>query len=245
MGNVCVPLISTCPRKTEPVAPPSSLMETVRIDLRGVNAYVACPEDEGPTLVDAGSPWSASSISDSVEDAGYALGDVERVILTHYDIDHVGGLSRLARAGLDATVYAAEPDASYLDGTAKPPLRNQKGAFQRLIGVAVHRPSLPVERVQDGDEIAGFEVRATPGHTPGHVVYVRGETAFLGDAVREKGGKFEHLPSFMSYDSDEAKESIRALTEDFDAETAYVGHGEPVENATGKLRALVSNRDDR
>lgn len=220
-------------------------METVRIDLRGVNAYLACPEDEGPTLVDGGSPWSASSIRAAVEDAGYALSEVERVFLTHYDIDHVGGLSRLERTGLDATVHAAEPDASFLDGTAKPPLRSQKGAFQRLVGVAVRRVSSPVERVEDGDEVAGFEVRATPGHTPGHVVYIRGETAFLGDAVREKDGTFELLPSFMSYERDEAKESVRALADNFDAETAYVGHGEPVENASEKLRALVSNLYDR
>ena len=215
-------------------------METFRIDLRGVNAYLVCPEDEKPTLVDAGSPWSASSIRAAVEDAGYTLNDIEHVLITHYDIDHVGGLSRLESAGLNAPVYAAEPDASFLDGTAKPPLRNRKGVFQRLVGVAVRPPSLSVERIEDGDRVAGFEVRATPGHTPGHVVYLHGETAFLGDAVREKDGPFELLPSFMSYDRDEAKESVRALAKDFDAETAYVGHGEPVENATKKLRALVS-----
>jgi hypothetical protein len=44
----------------------------------------------------------------------------------------------------------------------------------------------------------------------------------------------------MSYDRDEAKESVRELAKDFDAKDAYVGHGEPVENATEKLRALVS-----
>jgi glyoxylase-like metal-dependent hydrolase (beta-lactamase superfamily II) len=215
-------------------------METFRIDLRGVNAYLACPEDEKPILVDAGNPWSASSIRVALEDAGYGLSDVERVLVTHYDIDHVGGLSRLASAGLDATVYAAEPDASFLDGTAKPPLRNHKGAFQRLVGVAVRRPSLPVERVEDGDKVAELEVRATPGHTPGHVVYIRGGTAFLGDAVREKNGSLEVLPSLLSYDRGEAKESVRFLAEEFSAEEAYVGHGEPVENATEKLRALVS-----
>jgi glyoxylase-like metal-dependent hydrolase (beta-lactamase superfamily II) len=215
-------------------------METFPIDLRGVNAYLVCPEDEKPTLVDAGTSWSLSSIRAGVEGAGYALSDIERVLITHYDIDHVGGLSRLESAGLDATVYAAEPDASFLDGTAKPPLRNRKGVFQRLVGVAVRPPSLSVERVEDGDSVAGFEVRATPGHTPGHVVYIHGETAFLGDAVREKDGSFELLPSFMSYDRDEAKESVRKLAKDFDAKDAYVGHGEPVENATKKLRALVS-----
>lgn len=215
-------------------------METTRIDLRGVNAYLAQPEEEGPILVDAGTPWSASSIQEAVEDAGHTLGSIEAVLLTHYDVDHVGALSRLAKAGLDASVYAAEPDASFLDGTAKPPLGNHKGVFQRLVGVTVRCPPLTVERVEDGDEVAGFEVRATPGHTPGHVVYLRDETAFLGDLVREKDGSFEFLPPLLSYNSEEAKKSARSLVESFDADVAYVGHGDRVDNADEKLRTLVS-----
>jgi glyoxylase-like metal-dependent hydrolase (beta-lactamase superfamily II) len=215
-------------------------METTRIDLRGVNAYLVRPEGEEPILVDAGTPWGVSSIREEVEDAGHTLGSIEAVLLTHYDVDHVGGLSRLSKAGLDAPVYAAEPDASFLDGTAKPPLGNHKGVFQRLVGTTVRRPPLTVERLGDGDEVAGFEVRATPGHTPGHVVYLRDETAFLGDLVREKDGSFEFLPSLLSYDSEKAKESARSLVESFDADVAYVGHGDRVENADEKLRSLVS-----
>jgi len=216
-------------------------METVHISLRGVNAYLVIEDEEEPslTLVDTGWFWSASAVQDAIENTGYTLEDVECVLVTHYDIDHVGGLARLARKGLDASVYAAEPDASFLDGNAKPPLRNRKGAFQRLFDFGIHRPSLPVKRVEDGDEVAGYKVRATPGHTPGHAVYLRGDAAFVGDAVREKNGSFEHIPSFLSYDAEQARKSVAALAEDFQAETAYVGHGEPVHDASEKLRALV------
>ncbi|MDZ7688776.1 MAG: MBL fold metallo-hydrolase [Halobacteriales archaeon] len=216
-------------------------METVRISLRGVNAYLVTEgmgEEPSVTLVDAGWRWSASSVRRAVEDAGYALEDVERVLVTHYDIDHVGGLARLASAGLDAPVYAGEPDASFLDGDEKPSIRNHKGAFQRLFGLGSRCP-LHVERVEDGDDVAGFEVRAVPGHTPGHVVYIRDDSAFLGDAVREKNGSLELIPSFMSYDTEQARESVAKLAEDFEAEKAYVGHGKPVGNASERLRALV------
>lgn len=206
-------------------------MEAERIDLRGVNAYLV----GGETLVDAGWTWSASSVKEAVENAGDGLEDVERVLVTHYDLDHVGGLSCLARAGLDAPVYIAEPDGSYLTDDAKPPIRNRKGAFQRVVGLGIRKPPFPIEKVEDGDIIAGYEVVATPGHTPGHVAYFRGDAAFVGDAVRENGGGLEPMPSFMSYDVETAKESIDSLAARFDGETAYVGHGEPVDEAGAAL----------
>jgi len=199
-----------------------------RIDLRGVNAYITEDGTDGLTLVDAGWTWSASSVRVAVGRAGHALGDIERVLVTHYDLDHVGGLARLADRGLDATVHAAEPDASYLDGDEKPPVLNPKGAFQRVAGVGIGTPSLPVERVEDGDVVAGFEVVETPGHTPGHVAYVGDEAAFVGDAARENDGILEPMPSCMSYDSGEAEESFDRVVGALDGRTAYVGHGEPV-----------------
>jgi glyoxylase-like metal-dependent hydrolase (beta-lactamase superfamily II) len=207
-------------------------MEVERIDLRGTNAYLA----DGETLVDAGWVWSAPSVRAAVEDAGCALGDIERVLVTHYDADHVGGLRGLADAGLDAPVYAAEPDASFLAGEEKPPLGNAKGAFQRAVCVTVRHPRLPVERVGDGDVVAGFEVHETPGHTPGHVAYLSDDAAFVGDAVRENGGVLEPMPSYMSYDAEEARRSARKTVDRLGDATAYVGHGDPVENAGEGLR---------
>ncbi|MFP4188198.1 MAG: MBL fold metallo-hydrolase [Halobacteriales archaeon] len=206
-------------------------MDVKRIDLRGTNAYLA---DE--TLVDSGWTWSASSVRAAVEDAGYGLSDIERVLVTHYDLDHVGGLASLARRGLDAPVYAAEPDASYLVGDEKPPFLNRKGAFQRAVGVGIRTPDLRVERVEEGDVIGGFAVHETPGHTPGHVAYVDDEAAFVGDGFRGRDGFPEPMPSYMCYDAEEARESARKLAEVLGDRTAYVGHGNPVENAGEKLR---------
>lgn len=205
-----------------------------RIDLRGVNAYIVEDGVDGLTLVDAGWTWSASSVRVAVGRAGYALGDIERVLVTHYDLDHVGGLARLADRGLDATVHAAEPDASYVDGDEKPPVLNPKGAFQRVAGVGIRTPSLPVERVEGGDVVAGFEVVETAGHTSGHVAYVGDEAAFVGDAARENDGSLEPMPSCMSYDNGEAQKSFEKLVETLDGQTAYVGHGEPVRNSGGQ-----------
>ncbi|WP_255149017.1 MBL fold metallo-hydrolase [Halorarius halobius] len=197
-----------------------------RIDCGMVNAYLA--DDDGVlTLVDAGTPRDAGTIRRAVEDAGFILGDIERVLLTHYDLDHVGALGKL---GTDATVYMGAGDVGFYVGDEKPPLAYHKGAFQRLAGLLVTRPGVSVESVSDGDEIGSFTAYHTPGHTPGHTAYVSEElsVAFVGDLVRESGGRLEPSPWHLSYDTERVRESIHYLA---DAEPAVevlgMGHGTP------------------
>ncbi|MFD1585672.1 MBL fold metallo-hydrolase [Halorientalis brevis] len=196
-------------------------------DLRGVNAYLV--DDGGTlTLVDAGNPWDGRTLMLGIEDAGYALQDLDRILLTHYDFDHVGALGRLP--GLDATVYVGQGDAPFVTGERTPPLRNHKGLLQRVLGPVLKAPELPVETVADGDEIGSFTAYHTPGHTPGHVVYVSEalSVAFLGDLVVESNGALQTSPWLLSYDADEVEESIRELVGQMPrVEIVGMGHGVP------------------
>jgi len=210
-----------------------------QFELHGVNAYLI-EDDGGPTLVDAGTPLDAAGIRTGLAEAGYEPADVSRVLLTHYDLDHVGGLAGLTPE-LDAPVYAHRFDAELLSGERSPPLANHKGALQRLLGLFVTRPPLEIETIEDGDEIGSFTAYHTPGHSPGHMVFVseaRGG-ALLGDLVG--GGDGELTPSgwVMSYDTAEVAASIRDLAERAPAfEVACVGHGEPL--TTGGSDALAA-----
>lgn len=195
-------------------------------DLTGVNAYLI--EDDVLTLVDAGTPLDAGTIEGEIEETGHTLGDVERVLLTHYDIDHVGALSRLS--DLDAVVMAGAADARILTGERRPPWRNHKGAFQYATRPFVRSPDLPVAPIADGDTVGTFTAYHTPGHTPGHMAYVSEErsAAFLGDLVFENDGSLTPSSWVVSYDTDEVTESIRSLAErtpDFDV--LGMGHGVP------------------
>ncbi|WP_224447202.1 MBL fold metallo-hydrolase [Haloprofundus salilacus] len=215
------------------MSPPSDT--TWRVPLRGVNAYLV--DAEGLTLVDAGTPMDAARLCEYVERAGYSLAEVERVLLTHYDIDHVGALAGLAEMGLDAPVYASEPDASFLLGEAKPPLGNHKGALQRALGAFVDAPDLSVERIVDGDAVGPFVAYRTPGHTPGHTSFVHREygLALVGDLVRGDDGRFGRLPSALAYDADRNDESIRQLADHLDGvEVVGMGHGDPVRSDGGR-----------
>ncbi len=197
--------------------------------LRGVNAYLVDRDDT--TLIDAGTPWDGDRIRGELADAGVEVAEIDRVLLTHYDLDHVGTLAGLT-PDLDATVHAAGRfDAEILANRRKPPWTNHKGALQRVLGVASTHPSLAIEPVADGAALGPFTAYHTPGHTPGHVAYVSRdlEVAMLGDLVRESGGDLEASSWFVSYDTDDVRESIRRLDADAPSfEIACVGHGEPI-----------------
>ncbi|KAB7515579.1 MBL fold metallo-hydrolase [Halosegnis rubeus] len=209
-----------------------------QIECSGVNAYLA--DDDGTlTLIDAGTPRDEQTIRAAVAEAGYALTDIERVLITHYDVDHVGALAAL---GLDAEIYIGASDRGFFIGDEKPPLGNLKGALQRVTGTVTTPPAGEVTGVADGDTVGSFTVYYTPGHTPGHVAYVS-ETlsvAFVGDLVRESDGDLGPSPKPMSYDTERVRDSIEYLA---DAEPAVevlaMGHGVPfVRNGAVRLAEL-------
>lgn len=209
------------------------------LDLGAVNAYLA--DDRGDlVLVDAGTPRSGQAIADGIREAGHRVADVDRVLVTHYDVDHVGALSKL---GLDAPVYLGRADAEVLAGQRKPTARNHKGLLQRVGDAFVSVPDVPVRPVEDGDRIGSFTAYHTPGHSPGHVVYAAESpsVAFLGDLVREEGGRLEASPWAMSYDTDEVERSVRRLAREVPSfEMAAMGHGTPIMRHGGeRLRELA------
>jgi glyoxylase-like metal-dependent hydrolase (beta-lactamase superfamily II) len=108
----------------------------------------------------------------------------------------------------------------------------------RLIRLGVRfwaGPAYPVTRVlRDGDEVAGFQVIHTPGHTPGHVLYFRAadRLAIAGDLLAnihlltgEPG--LREPPSFFSWSRAINRRSIQRLVQ-LQPEVVCFGHGPPL-----------------
>lgn len=204
------------------------------------SAYLVDEGGDGDdlTLIDAGLPRNRPSITRELERTGHAVADLDRLLLTHYDPDHVGGVSELS---FDGPVYLGAEDVQVLTDEWTPPLFHHKGAFHRVV-----RRLLPLDRqpdrVRDGDRIGGFTAYHTPGHTPGHTVYVNEsvDAAFLGDLVGVEDG--ELAPPFWldTYDMHAVRESVRRLARRVpEFEYACLGHGTVLSDGYGRLQALA------
>jgi glyoxylase-like metal-dependent hydrolase (beta-lactamase superfamily II) len=207
------------------------LLEVAWPEPIGANAYLV--DDGEVTLVDAGVPIPRRSLAGEISDAGYALSEIDRVLLTHYDIDHVGGLARI---DLDVPVYLGALDLRLLRRAWSPPWRHHKGLFHRLARRVYSLSSSDLRPISDGDRIGGFRAFHTPGHNPGHTVFFHpgSKTALLGDLVWSTGEGFVAPPWIDSYDTARIVESITRIA-DHHFETACIGHGPPFSTGGAEL----------
>jgi hydroxyacylglutathione hydrolase len=152
-------------------------------------------------------------------DARDALGirTVDAILITHCHFDHVGAVKALHDA-TGAAVYVPELERDWLaniDAYTPPGF----GPFER------YEADLTVAG-GESLELAGltFDVRFTPGHSPGHVTYsVRGEDAlFSGDVLFQGSVGRVDLPGG---DWATLAASIESLIDEFPAQTTvYPGH---------------------
>lgn len=184
-----------------------------RVNLGFVSAYILARGAE-IAIVDTGSAGSTSDIERGLASLGAGWADVNNVILTHLHGDHIGSLPDILAEAPAATAHAGRADAEQIS-------------------------SATVEALDDGDEIFGLRVIATPGHTAGHICVLDPGAGFLvaGDAINEQGGMvLGPNPSFTP-DMTQANASVRRLAER-EYETVVFGHGEPI--TAGASDAVVA-----
>ncbi|MDW3177612.1 MAG: MBL fold metallo-hydrolase [Acidimicrobiia bacterium] len=185
-----------------------------RVVLGGVSAYVLARGDE-VTIVDTGRSGSAPQIEEALMTLGADWSHVGRVILTHLHSDHIGGLPGILEETATATVHAGRADVEAITASRE------------------------VQALDDGDEIFGLQIIATPGHTPGHIAVLDPAAGLLvaGDALNESDGMvLGPNPSFTP-DMNTANASVQRLAER-SFETVVFGHGNPIEG--GASDAVVA-----
>lgn len=180
-----------------------------------VNKYLV--ED---VLIDAGAPWDAKRIVRDLEGR-----DVAAHALTHAHFDHYGASHAVCQK-LGIPLWCGAADVEAVEAG------KMVGKGGRMVpGPKSHR----VDRaLGEGDEVAGFTVLDTPGHSPGHVSYWRESDRVLlcGDVMwgynpfRLGGPMREPFTSF-SPDVELNRASARRLAQ---LEPALVcfGHGKPL-----------------
>lgn len=208
------------------------------------NVYLLAGEQT--TLVDTGMPGTASRILDYVQGLGRAPGDVTRIVLTHYHVDHLGSTAALKeRTG--AKVLAHPGDAPVISGEEPHPPPNQalmRVLFRIVPAMSRFDPVTPDVLLEDGAELdilGGATVVHVPGHTPGAIALHLPEKRLLicGDAIDNRGGNLGAPPSPFTVDQDQAIASIRRMAE-LDFDVLCPGHGSAVVGGAGdRVRELA------
>ena len=229
--------------RPERVAPGAYRVDAV--GLSGAVSVLLIEGDDGWTLVDTGVGGSPRRIREALVALGGRPEDLRRIYLTHHHMDHVGGLPGVRKWAPEAEVIASEHEAAIISGERNPD--TSSGAAFRLANRLTKLPAVPVDRVVvEGENVAGFRVLPTPGHTLGHTSLLRDEDGllFTADAFGAMMSKVKvgGLKAACT-DPPLAKRSAeKILAEDFD--TVVMTHGKAIHaGARRRLKEAVNRCD--
>jgi len=107
----------------------------------------------------------AASLADGLEEAGYGLGDVSHVVLSHLDADHVGW-ALAPRSFPNATVYVQRDALEEARG-----MEEGDGRRESVPAVEAGIKEGWVELLDgDGEIVPGLRVEVRSGHSEGHMI---------------------------------------------------------------------------
>ena len=169
--------------------------------------------------------------------------------LTHAHPDHQGSSHAICER-LGIPLWCGQGDVPAMETPGGITNSQAPGWLNRLQERFWTGPPHPVARaLKEGDEVAGFTVLETPGHTPGHVSYWResdrvlilGDVLFNMNVLTGVPGLHEP-PAIFTPDPARNRESARRLAA-LEPALACFGHGPPLRDA-GKLADFVAGMPD-
>jgi glyoxylase-like metal-dependent hydrolase (beta-lactamase superfamily II) len=201
-------------------------------------------------------------------DTGLGLGeapwesvDVERIAITHFHPDHVGGAQVAAavtgaevfQGGLDyaqcervwGSAHWPERMAAWFIGQGVPTdvaddLIEQGHAFARFI-----RYALDPELLYEGSELDGWAVVELPGHADGHLGFLRDGVLIAGDHILRPISPAVGL--YPESRPDPLGDYLASLerTIELAPRVVYPGHGDPIHDVAGRARELIEHHRRR
>jgi hydroxyacylglutathione hydrolase len=175
-------------------------------------------------------------------------GELEAILITHAHRDHAGSMHAVAK-GTGAPVWGSEADADALEGKAPAPTNEEhRDDLANRLFAGWWKDHHPVaRRLNQGETVAGFEVIAFPGHTPGQIGLWRepDRTVICADTMRSMNlytgmPQLGEMPEAFTSDVGESRRSIRKLAA-LEARTVCFGHGRPLtDDAAGKINAFAA-----
>ncbi len=161
----------------------------------------------------------AGMLPESIKAAGYALKDIDTVLITHFHGDHVLGLTDAGGRAIfpKATVMTSAPESAYWlndEMYAQAP-EDKKPALTALRQAVA--PYIVAKRLKtfalDQSPVPGIETVPLLGHTPGHCAFRvtsqgqgQGQSmVFWGDTVHCMAVQFPRPEVSVDFDTDQPK----------------------------------------
>jgi len=217
-------------------------------------------DEDTVILVDAGAPGSLNQIKKIMEDLDVPFERLDQIIITHQDIDHIGGIRGILDELPEVEVFAHEADKPYIQGEKKL-IRLNSNFMERISDLSdedkekvlhmFENASVDVNRtLADGDKLeccGGITVIHTPGHTPGHLCLYHqlSKTLIVGDAMNVVDGQLTGSnPQILNKkDLETALNSLKKFTE-FDVENVITYHGGLfINNPNERIKELRKRAD--
>jgi glyoxylase-like metal-dependent hydrolase (beta-lactamase superfamily II) len=200
-----------------------------------INVYVL-----GDVLIDAATRQAEKRIFKQI-----ARRTINAHALTHVHPDHQG-CSHVVCERLAIPLWCGQDDVPAMESVGsvsspKTPALLRRAQERWWIG-----PPHPVSRVlREGDEVAGFTVLDTPGHTRGHISFWResDRVLILGDVLNDMDTRtgvpgLNQPPSMFTIDPAQNRASIRRLAA-LRPSLVCFGHGAPLRDPD-KLAAFAA-----
>jgi len=216
-----------------------------QVRTKGSKAYLIVEDDI--TLIDAGSIGSGSRILKAVEELGRSPSDIKHIVITHYHLDHVGGLPEIqeyvpAKTGVHlAEAPHIESESVLPNPFTHPLLAKICEPYLRWNDPGAARVDVILD---DGDELpalGGMRIVHAPGHTAGSIsLYFPNRGLLLvGDAMQYKFGRLMLPSRLFTQDMPAASASIQKLAA-LDFETLCFSHFRPIlEGADKRVREFA------
>jgi glyoxylase-like metal-dependent hydrolase (beta-lactamase superfamily II) len=218
--------------------------------LRGASGWTLV--DTGLGVPGAGAAWR--------EVVAALDGPLERVVITHMHVDHIGAAADVAPLSrgpvLQGRLDRQQAEAAYGDDRWPESLRDHatshgtpvaeaaaaEAAWRALATLAHPAPAEPLD---PGDRVDGWQVVALPGHADGHIGLLRDGVLVGGDALLPDISPV--IGVWPGCDPDPLAAYLATL-DDIVAMAPRVvlpGHGEPVADPAGRARETRAHHRDR